>query len=192
MLSHAVGGLFPMQDTVGQNQQAMLDATSGRPGVPWGAIVLLMVWSAVEATIFAFALRPTMSELVSDLTGLKVNPIALVLLLSVFLTIIIAGSFACIQVLNDAIKAKDIGNIVQMTAVQIAIAMFQVLFLYRKLVDAMAPWLAQQGLALGAVGTLGLASLAWVGVRGMTWFLFGRSGAPALIAVLNRQAGTHR
>jgi hypothetical protein len=120
------------------------------------------------------------------------NPIALVLLLWIFLTIIIAGSFACIQVLNDAIKAKDIGNIVSMIAVQIVVAMFQALFLYRELVDAMRPWLAQQGVTFGVVGTLGFAFCAWVGVRGMTWFLFGRSGAPALIAVLSRQAGTHR
>jgi len=180
-----------MQDTVGQTQQPMRD-TTGRPGVPWGAVVLLVVWCAVEATIFTFTLRPTMSELLSDLTGYNVNPIALVLLLWIFLTIIIAGSFACIQALNDAIKAKDIGNIVSMIAVQIAVAMFQVLFLYRELVDAMTPWLAQQGVTLGVVGTLGIAFIAWVGVRGMTWFLFGRSGAPALIAVLNRQAGTHR
>ncbi|OLC06983.1 MAG: hypothetical protein AUH42_04425 [Gemmatimonadetes bacterium 13_1_40CM_70_11] len=41
---------------------------------------------------------------------------------------------------------------------------------------------------LGVVGTLGLAFFAWVGVRGMTWFLFGRFGAPALIGLLGRQA----
>jgi len=35
---------------------AMLDATSRRPGVPWGAFILLLVWSAVEATIFTFTL----------------------------------------------------------------------------------------------------------------------------------------
>jgi hypothetical protein len=180
-----------MQDTGGQSQQAMLDATSRRPGAPW-ALVLLIVWSAVEATIFTFTLRPTMSELLSDLTGFTVNPIALVVLLWVFLTILIAGSFACIQVLKDAIEAKQVGNIVQMILVQIMVAMFQVLFLYRELVDAMTPWLAQQGVTLGVVSTLGLASCAWVGVRGMTWYLFGRSGAPALIAVLNRQAGTQR
>jgi len=181
-----------MSDAFGHTQQATPDATSRRPGVPRGAFVLLIVWSAVEATIFTFTLRPTMSELLSDLTGYTVNPIALVLLLWFFLTIIIAGSFACIQALNDAIEAKQIGNIVNMILVQIAVAMFQVLFLYRELVDAMAPWLAQQGVTLGVVGTLGLAFLAWVGVRGMTWYLFGRAGAPALIAVLNRHAGTHR
>ena len=166
---------------------AMLDATSRRPGVPWPAFVLLIVWSAVEATIFTFTLKPTMSELLADLTGYEVNAFALTLLLWIFLSIIIAGSFACIQVLNDAIKAKQTGNIVFMILVEIAVAMFEVLFLYRELVDAMTPWLAQQGVTLGVAGTLGLAFFAWVGVRGMTWFLFGRFGAPALIAVLGRQ-----
>ena len=166
---------------------AMLDATSRRPGVPWPAFVLLLVWSAVEATIFTFTLKPTMSELLADLTGYEVNAFALSLLLWVFLAIIIAGSFACIQVLNDAVKAKETGNIVFMILVEISVAMFEVLFLYRELVDAMTPWLAQQGVTLGVAGTLGLAFFAWVGVRGMTWFLFGRFGAPAMIAVLGRQ-----
>ena len=166
---------------------AMLDATSRRPGVPWAAFILLLIWSAVEATIFTFTLRPTMSELLADLTGYEVNAFALVTLLWIFLGIIVAGSFACIQVLNDAIKAKETGNIVFMIAVEIAVAMFEVLFLYREMVDAMTPWLAQQGVTLGVIGTLSLAFFAWVGVRGMTWFLFGRFGAPALIAVLSRQ-----
>ncbi|HYU08671.1 MAG TPA: hypothetical protein VEK77_04750 [Gemmatimonadales bacterium] len=177
-----------MQDPLGPTQQAMLDATSRRPGVPWGFVVLI-VWCAVEATIFTFTLRPTISELLAELAGYTANPVALVSLLWIFLTVIIAGSFACIQVLNDAIQAKQIGNIVNMILVQFAVAMFQVLFLYRELVDAAQPWLAQEGVTLGVGGTLGLAFLAWVGVRGMTWYLFGRSGAPALIALLNRQAG---
>jgi hypothetical protein len=180
-----------MHDTVGQTQQA-IDTTSHRPGVPWAAVVLLLVWCGIEATVFAFALRPTMSGLLSDLTGFQVNPIVLVVLLWPFLTIIIAGSFACIQALNDAIKARQAATIVQMILVQITVAMFQVLFLYRELVDALAPWLAQQGVTLGVVSTFGLATCAWVGVRGMTWYLFGRSGAPTLAAMLNRYSGTHR
>ncbi len=166
---------------------AVLDATSRRPGVPWPAFFLLVVWSAVEATIFTFTLRPTMSELLADLTGYEVNGFALIVILWIFLAIIIAGSFACIQVLNDAIKEKQTGNIVFMILVEIAVAMFEVLFLYRELVDAMTPWLAQQGIQLGIFGTIGLAFFGWVGVRGMTWFLFGRFGAPALIALLGRQ-----
>jgi hypothetical protein len=166
---------------------AMLDATSRRPGVPWAAFVLLLIWSAVEATIFTFTLRPTMAELLADLTGYEVNAFALITLLWIFLAIIIAGSFACIQVLNEAIKAKQTGNIVFMIIVEIAVAMFEVLFLYREMVDAMTPWLAQQGWQLGVIEILGLAFFAWLGVRGMTWFLFGRFGAPALLAVLSRQ-----
>ncbi len=167
---------------------AVLDATSRRPGVPWPAFFLLIVWSAIEATIFTFTLRPTMSELLADLTGYEVNALALVLLLWLFLWILIAGSFACIQVLNDAIKSRRWGQIVAMVAVELAVAMFEVLFLYRELVDAMTPWLAQQGIQLGIFGTIGLAFFGWVGVRGMTWFLFGRFGAPALIGLLGRQA----
>jgi len=131
-----------------------------------------------------------MSELLLDLTGHTVNPIVLFVLLLIFLTILVAGSFACIQVLNDAIAAKHIGKIVNMIAVQISVAMFQVLFLYRPLVDALTPWLAQQGMAFGPVAANGLPILAWVAVRGMTWFMFGRFGAPALLASLNRPVGT--
>ena len=167
---------------------AVLDATSRRPGVPWPAFFLLIVWSAVEATIFTFTLRPTMSELLADLTGYEVNGFALIVILWIFLAIIIAGSFACIHVLNEAVKARQTGNIIFMILVEIAVAMFEVLFLYRELVDAMTPWLAQQGIQLGVFGTIGLAFFGWVGVRGMTWFLFGRFGAPALIGLLGRQA----
>ena len=166
---------------------AMLDATSRRPGVPWPAFFMLVFWSMIEATIFTFTLKPTASELLGDLTGYDVNGFAFIALLWLFLWVLVAGSFACIQVLNDAIKSKHYGQIVSMTAVEVAVALFEVLFLYRELVDAMTPWLAQQGVQLGVAGTIGLAFFAWVGVRGMTWFLFGRFGAPALIAVLSRQ-----
>lgn len=167
---------------------AVLDATSRRPGVPWPAFFLLVVWSAIEATIFTFTLKPTMSELLADLTGYEVNAFVLVIILWLFLWVLIAGSFACIQVLNDAILTKQWGQIVFMVLVEIAVALFEVLFLYRELVDAMTPWLAQQGVELGLAGTIGLAFFGWVGVRGMTWFLFGRFGAPAMIGLLGRKA----
>src|SRR2546425_844128 len=167
---------------------AMLDSSSRQPGVPWIAFVLLLFWSAIEATIFTFTLRPTMSELLADLTGYQVNGLALVVILWFFLFIIIGGSFACIQVLNEAIKTRAVGQIVAMVLVEITVALFEVLFLYRELIDAITPWLAQQGFQLGIVGTLGLALLGWVGVRGMTWFLFGRFGTPALLAILGRKA----
>src|SRR5436853_434089 len=166
----------------------LLHSTSRQPGVPWIAFTLLIFWSMIEATIFTFTLRPTMSELLSDLTGYQVNPLALVVLLWFFLVFIIGGSFACIQVLNEAIKTRSFGQIGAMVGVEITVALFEVLFLYRELIDAITPWLAQQGIELGVVGTLGLAFLGWTGVRGMTWFLFGRFGTPALLAILGRQA----
>jgi hypothetical protein len=167
---------------------ALLDSTSRQPGVPWIAFVLLLFWSAIEATIFTFTLRPTMAELLADLTGYEVNPVALVFILWVFLFILIGGSFACIQVLNEAIRTRAVGQIVSMVLVELTVALFEVLFLYRELIDAITPWLAQQGWELGVVGTLTLAFFGWVGVRGMTWFLFGRFGTPALLAILARQA----
>ena len=149
---------------------------------------MLIVWCAIEGAIFTVTMRPTLSELLADLIGDTVNPVALAALLWIFLTVIIAGSFACIQVLKEAVSAKALGKILQMILVQITVAMFQVLFLYRSLVDSITPWLAMQGLELGLAATLGLAFCSWLGVRGMTWYLFGRSGAPALIAALARPA----
>lgn len=70
---------------------------------------------------------------------------------------------------------------------------FEVLFLYRELINAITPWIAQQtGFQLGFGSTLAFASFGWVGVRAMTWFLFGRFGTPALLGILGRQklAGT--
>lgn len=176
-----------------QSPFALLDWTSRQyfqPGVPWIAFLLIVLWSAIEATIFTFTLRPTMSELLADMAGYEVNTTALSVLLWLFLFPIIAGSFACIQVLNDAIKSKQVGQIISMALVEIVVAFFEVLFLYRELVDSITPWLAQQGWILGVGGTMVVAFGGWIGVRGMTWFLFGRYGTPALLGVLARQTIT--
>src|SRR4051812_28037279 len=80
-----------------------------------------------------------------------------------------------------------------MSLVEAAGMFFEVIFLYRELIDAITPWIAQQSggeVRLGLVATLLLASFGWVGVRGMSWFLFGRFGTPALAAVLSRQTLT--
>ena len=52
------------------------------------------------------------------------------------------------------------------------------------------PWIAQQTgdkFRPGIGFTLSLATFGWVGVRGMTWFLFGRYGTPPLLAFISRQ-----
>src|SRR5437667_4644417 len=124
----------------------------------------------------------------ADLIEYAVNTLILVVILWFFLFIIIGGSFACIQVLNEAIKSRSFGQIGAMVGVEITVAWFEVLFLYRELIDAITPCLAQQGIEPGVVGTLGRAFLGWTGVRAMTWVLFGRFGTPALPAILRRQA----
>jgi hypothetical protein len=179
-----------------RSPMAMLDWTSRRyfqPGVPWLAFLVLLLWSAVEATVFTFTLQPTLNEVFGGLTGFEPNPRVMAPLLWLFLFMLIAGSFACIQVLNEAVRTKKVSEIVQMVLVESAVMFFEVIFLYRELIDAVTPWIAQQSggeVRLGLVSTLLLASFGWVGVRGMSWFLFGRFGTPALLAILSRQTIT--
>src|SRR5437016_3792018 len=50
------------------------------------------------------------------------------------------------------------------------------------------PWIAQQtGYMPVLIFALSLATFGWIGVRGMNWFLFGRYGAPPLLAFISRQ-----
>jgi hypothetical protein len=175
----------------------LLDWTSRRyfqPGVPWIAFLVLVVWSAVEATVFTFTLQPTLNEVFAGLTGFEPNPTVMFPLLWLFLFMLIGGSFACVQVLTDAVNKKQWGAIIQMIVVESAVMFFEVMFLYRELIDAITPWIAQQTggqVQLGLTATLALASFGWMGVRGMSWFLFGRFGTPALLAILGRQTITH-
>lgn len=186
MAKNIIVGLF-------RSPMVLLDWTSRRyfqPGVPWLAFMILLVWSAVEATIFSFTLRPTISEVLSGLTGFEPDPRFMTPLLWLFLFLLVAGSFACIQVLTEAVKARKVSDIVQMLVVEAFVMFFEVVFLYRELVDAVTPWIAQTSggqVQLGLVATLALASFGWMGLRGMTWFLFGRFGTPALLAILSRQ-----
>jgi hypothetical protein len=186
MLKGLIIGLF-------RSPLTLLDWTSRRyfqPGVPWVAFLVLCLWSAVEATIFTFTLQPTLNEVFGGLTGFEPNPRVMAPLLWFFLVMLVAGSFACVQVMAEAVRKRDIPAIVQMVVVESAVMFFEVIFLYRELIDAITPWIAQQSggsVQLGIGATLALASFGWMGVRGMSWFLFGRFGTPALIAILSRQ-----
>jgi hypothetical protein len=164
-----------------------------QPGVPWLAFLFIIFWSALEATIFTFTLRPTISEVLADLTGSELSGLGVSVILWPFLFILISGSFAAIQALSDAIQAKQTTQIVSMALVEGFVMFFEVMFLYRELIDAITPWIANQtGFQLGFFSTLAMASFGWIGVRAMTWFLFGRFGTPALLGILARQniAGT--
>ncbi len=160
-----------------------------QPGVPWLAFLFLLAWSALEATIFTFTLKPTIMELMADITGRELSSLGVSLVLWPFLFVVISGSFAAIQVLSEAIRSRNTPQIVGMVIAEAAVMFFEVVFLYRELIDAITPWIANQtGLKLGFFSTLLLASFGWAGVRAMTWFLFGRFGTPTFLGILARHS----
>lgn len=174
----------------------LLDWTSRRyfkPGMPWIAFLLVVFWSALEALVFTYTLQPTMTEVLANITGFEPNRAVVAPVLWMLLFVLIAGSFACVRVLAEAIRLRQIGQILQMAFVEFFVMFFEVVFLYRELIDAITPWIAQQtggDVRLGLVPTLLLAAFGWMGIRGMTWFLFGRYGTPALLAILSRETIT--
>jgi len=159
-----------------------------RPGIPWVAFLILVFWCMLEAGIFSYVLFPTISEVLMDLVGTeKLSPITMPLLY-IFLLILIMGSFAALQALTDAFKSRKVKIIIQMTIIELIVMGFEVMFLYRELVDAITPWIqAQTGVRMGITFTLSIASLGWVAIRGMTWFLFGQYGTPPLLAFISRR-----
>jgi hypothetical protein len=166
-----------------------------QPGVPWIAFVMLMVWCVIEATIFTYTLFPTVSDVLANLTGAEDMSRYMTPILWVFLLMLIMGSFACVQAFAEAIRTKEMKFIVQIVLVELFVMVFEVMFLYRELVDSITPWIAMQTgdkFRPGIGFTLSLATFGWVGIRGMTWFLFGRYGTPSLLAFISRQplAGT--
>ncbi len=196
-IKNAIRLAFAMLKSAFQSPLNFLDWTSRnyfKPGVPWVAFLGLLIWGVIEALIFTYTLRPTMTEVLAGITGFEPDTRFLTPVLWVFLYFLILGSFACIQVLGDAMKKRDFGQILQMVLVELSVVFFEVMFLYREMIDALTPWIAQQTggqLQLGLVPVLSLAVFGWVGVRGMTWFLFGRFGTPALLAILGRETIKH-
>lgn len=158
------------------------------PGVPWVAFVMLVFWCVLEAAIFSYTLMPTVTELLADLVGGESTARYTGPILYFFLLLLIMGSFACVQTLMDAVKKREWKFIVQMVAVEIFVMFFEVMFLYRELIDALTPWIAQQtGVKMGLGVTLALSAFGWIGIRGMTWFLFGQYGTPPMLAFISRK-----
>ncbi|MBI4161430.1 MAG: hypothetical protein HY509_03175 [Acidobacteria bacterium] len=160
-----------------------------QPGVPWIAFLLLVFWCLLEGTIFTYTHLPTVTEVLADVVGMGAPRLTGVVLF-LFLTLLILGSFACLQALIDTFRRHEYKFIVQMVVVEAFVMFFEVMFLYRELVDAVVPWIAQQTgeqFRLGIGFTLSVAAFGWIGIRGMTWFLFGQFGTPPLLAILSRR-----
>lgn len=158
------------------------------PGLPGVALVLLALWCALEAAVFTTALGPTVTDTLLDLVGGEEAPRGTGPVLYLMLMLLVLGSFACVQALVDAVRTRDHTFVGQIVLVQLFVVGFEVMFLYRELADGMTPWIAQAtGLRPGAAATLALAAGGWIGVRSLTWFLFGRYGTPPLLALIARQ-----
>lgn len=161
--------------------------SSMQSGVPWVAVALTLLWSLLEAGVFSYTLYPLVSDIAVDLVGSRLR-ILIQPTLFLFIFLLIAGSFACIQVLVEAIQQRHWKDVIQMVTVELFVMFVEVVFLYRELVDAITPALAQQSggqVRLGIAGVLAISSIGWIGIRGMTWFLFGRFGTPTLLSIIS-------
>lgn len=156
------------------------------PGFPWIAVLLTFFWCLIEATIFTYVMTPLVLDTLSNLTGETLHEAVVRIPLFVFLLFLILGSYAVLAHWTDAVKSRNAGAIVRLTAVELVAILVEVLFLYREFVDALVPWFAQYGSGFepGAFGLIFLSTLVWLGVRGMTWFLFAAHGTPVLLAMI--------
>ena len=152
-----------------------------KPGVPWLAFVMLLAWCVLEAAVFAFTLEPRVTTLVNDLSGADDTRFTVPILYALVLALVMA-SFACVQALINAVRTRDSRFIAQIIGVEMFTIFFEVMFLYRGVVEVTMPWIAKNNGALVATAAAG-----WIGVRGLTWFLFGQYGTPPLLALLARR-----
>ena len=162
-------------------------ANISAPGIPWIAVTLTLVWCLVEAVIFTYVMTPLVMDTLSNMTGGELTEAFIRIPLFLFLLFLILGSYAVLSNWTEALKTRNVGAIVKITAVELVAVMVEVLFLYRELVDSLVPWFAQHAskdFDLGIGGTMAIAVLAWLGVRGMTWFLFASHGVPIITAVI--------
>jgi hypothetical protein len=157
------------------------------PGIPWIAVTLTLVWCLVEAVIFTYVMTPLVMDTLSNMTGGELTEGFIRIPLFLFLLFLVLGSYAVLSNWTEALKSRNVGAIIKITAVELVAVMVEVLFLYRELVDSLVPWFAQHAskdFDLGIGGTMAIAVLAWLGVRGMTWFLFASHGVPIITAVI--------
>lgn len=152
-----------------------------KPGVPWLAFVMLLLWCALEAAVFAYTLEPRVTTLVNDLSGTDDSRFTVPILYAFVLALVMA-SFACVQALINTVRSRDSRFIAQIIGIEMFTIFFEVMFLYRGVVEVTMPWIAKDNAA--AVAT---AAAGWFGVRGLTWFLFGQYGTPPLLAIIARR-----
>jgi hypothetical protein len=162
-----------------------------QPGVPWMAFVMLLAWCVLEAGVFSHTMMPTVSTVLSELSGGPASRFTAAVLFA-FLLMLVMGSFACLQTLSEAVRLRELKYLAQIVVVELLVMFFEVMFLYREFVDAISPWIARDaGIRLGFWATMAVASAGWLGVRAMTWFLFAQYGTAPLLAFIARRPILH-
>jgi hypothetical protein len=186
------GIILTLKDFFSFPLRLVSEVSSGtvKAGVPWPAIFLMLVWTIIESLIFTLVMTPLVVDVMDGFSdGEMVSSLGLQTGLFFTFIIFVLGSYAVIFTLGDAIKKKNIPLIVLYAIVEIIVAVVETILFYREFVDALVPWFAQYAgddFSLGIVGTLSIAFLFWLGIRCMTWFLFGSSAIPILIAMIQR------
>jgi len=172
-----------LRDIVGTPvaMSGMLVRSYFKPGVPWLAFVMLLLWCILEAAVFTYTLEPRITTLVNDLSGSDDARFTVPILYVMILALVMA-SFACVQALINAVRTKDPRFIAQIIGIELFTIFFEVMFLYRGVVEVTMPWIAKDNGAMVATAAVG-----WFGVRGLTWFLFGQYGTPPLLALIARR-----
>jgi hypothetical protein len=148
------------------------------------AFVTLLAWCVLEAAVFTYTMLPVVAATLSELAGGVEASRFTAGVLYALLLLLVMGSFACLHALADALRRHELTFVAQMVLVQLLVMVFEVTFLYRQLVSALAPW---AGATLRPGTTLAVASAGWLATRAMTWFLFGRYGTTPLLAVIARR-----
>jgi hypothetical protein len=157
------------------------------PGLPWIAATLTLIWCLAEAVVFTYVMTPLVQDTLDNLTGGALSEALIRIPLFLFLLFLVLGSYAVLSNWTEAVRSRKVMAILKITAVEAVAILVEVMFLYRELVDSLVPWFAQhtsKDFDLGITGTLAIAFLAWLGVRGMTWFLFAGHGVPVITAII--------
>src|SRR5262249_28445921 len=115
-----------------------------QPGVPWVAFVALLLWCVLEASVFAHVLFPMAGDVMTRLAETPEPGRATWPVLFTFLLMLVMGSFACVQALIDAVRTRQFKYIGQMAAIELFVAFFEVMFLYREIVVTFIPQIADQ------------------------------------------------
>lgn len=160
------------------------------PGIPWIAVLITLGWIALESSIFTVVLAPLVSDILSGMTNTELPAVIISTGLYVFLFLVVGGSLACMHGLVDAIDRGKKATVFKMLSIEFIVMMVEVVFFYREFVEAILPFfnrMTTDGINIGPIAIISIATFAWVGVRSSTWFFFGKYGTPTLLMVISRE-----